>query len=75
MIPFTHEQELTTTGPRSGLIMSVAVHSTRLGQVLGSARLWQYGSWTDAVADALRVQADLLVPFGLLGGAHLARHQ
>ena len=57
MIPFTHEQVLITNGPRSGRIMSVAVHSTRLGQALGGARLWQYDSWTDAVADALRLSA------------------
>ena len=56
-IPFTHERVLITTGPRSGLIMSVAVHSTRLGQALGGARVWQYDNWTDAVADSLRLSA------------------
>ena len=57
MIPFTNEQVLITTGAHSGLIMSVAVHSTRLGQALGGARLWHYDSWTDAVADALWLSA------------------
>ena len=33
----------------------MAVHSTRLGQALGGARLWRYGHWTDALADALRL--------------------
>lgn len=56
-IPFTHERVLVTTGARSGLVMSVAVHSTKLGQALGGARLWQYESWTDAVADSLRLSA------------------
>ncbi|MFO7689612.1 MAG: Glu/Leu/Phe/Val dehydrogenase dimerization domain-containing protein [Cryobacterium sp.] len=55
--PFTHERVLMTTGVRSGLMIIVAVHSTRLGQALGGARIWQYASWTDAVADALRLSA------------------
>ncbi len=56
-IPFTHERVLITTGARSGLTISVAVHSTRLGQALGGARVWQYANWTDAVADSLRLSA------------------
>jgi leucine dehydrogenase len=56
-VPFTHERVLVTTGPRSGLIITVAVHSTRLGQALGGARIWQYDNWTDALADALRLSA------------------
>lgn len=50
-----HERVLITHGPRSGLTIIVAVHSTRLGQALGGARLWRYGHWTDALADALRL--------------------
>jgi len=56
-IPVTHERVLITTGPRSGLTIIVAVHSTKLGQALGGARLWQYENWTDALADALRLSA------------------
>ncbi|HSP76185.1 MAG TPA: Glu/Leu/Phe/Val dehydrogenase dimerization domain-containing protein, partial [Cryobacterium sp.] len=56
-MPFTHERVLITTGIRSGLVITVAVHSTRLGQALGGARLWEYENWTDAVADALRLSA------------------
>jgi leucine dehydrogenase len=56
-VPFTHERVLITTGPRSGLTIIVAVHSTKLGQALGGARLWQYENWTDALADALRLSA------------------
>jgi leucine dehydrogenase len=56
-IDFTHERVLITTGTRSGLTMSVAVHSTRLGQALGGARVWQYSDWTEAVADSLRLSA------------------
>ena len=56
-IPFTHERVVITTGSRSGLTISVAVHSTTLGQALGGARVWQYANWTDAVADCLRLSA------------------
>lgn len=56
-VPFTHERVLVSTGPRSGLTIIVAVHSTRLGQALGGARIWQYENWTDALADALRLSA------------------
>ena len=56
-IDFTHERVLISTGPRSGLTMSVAVHSTKLGQALGGARVWQYSDWTEAVADSLRLSA------------------
>jgi leucine dehydrogenase len=56
-IPFTHERVLVTTGARSGLTIIVAVHSTKLGQALGGARVWQYENWTDALADALRLSA------------------
>jgi leucine dehydrogenase len=54
-IPINHERVLITTGKRSGLTISVAVHSTKLGQALGGARLWQYDNWTEAVADSLRL--------------------
>ncbi|MGI9822575.1 Glu/Leu/Phe/Val dehydrogenase dimerization domain-containing protein [Agromyces sp. Marseille-Q5079] len=50
-----HERVLISRGRRSGLTIIVAVHSTRLGQALGGARLWQYAHWTDALADALRL--------------------
>jgi leucine dehydrogenase len=56
-LSFNHERVLVTTGVRSGLTISVAVHSTRLGQALGGARVWQYENWTDAVADSLRLSA------------------
>ncbi|MDJ0347872.1 Glu/Leu/Phe/Val dehydrogenase dimerization domain-containing protein [Cryobacterium sp. PH29-G1] len=66
-IPFSHERVLITTGERSGLMITVAVHSTRLGQALGGARLWQYASWTDAVADALRLSAAMTLKNAVAG--------
>jgi leucine dehydrogenase len=54
-----HETVLITRGERSGLTISVAVHSTRLGPALGGARVWQYNSWLDAVEDSLRLSAGM----------------
>ena len=37
-----HERVLVVKGARSGLTISVAVHSTVLGQALGGCRVWTY---------------------------------
>jgi leucine dehydrogenase len=50
-----HERVLLVRGPRSGLQITVAVHSTRLGPALGGCRMWHYDSGEDALADALRL--------------------
>lgn len=54
---FTHERVEVTTGPRSGLVITVALHSSALGSALGGARLWTYPHFTDATFDALRLSA------------------
>ncbi|MCP2031386.1 leucine dehydrogenase [Okibacterium sp. HSC-33S16] len=54
-----HETLLITRGTRSGLTISVAVHSTQLGPALGGARVWQYDSWLEAVEDSLRLSAGM----------------
>lgn len=54
---FTHERVEVITGRRSGLVVTVALHSSVLGSALGGARLWTYPHWSDAVADALRLSA------------------
>ncbi|MFU8946657.1 Glu/Leu/Phe/Val dehydrogenase dimerization domain-containing protein [Mycetocola zhadangensis] len=54
-----HETVLISRGTRSGLTISVAVHSTRLGSALGGARVWHYGSWLEAVEDSLRLSAGM----------------
>jgi len=51
----THERVEVITGRRSGLIITVALHSSVLGSALGGARLWTYPHWSDAVGDALRL--------------------
>jgi glutamate dehydrogenase/leucine dehydrogenase len=55
--PFLHEQVRIQRGPRSGLPVIVAVHSTALGQAIGGCRLARYPRWNDAVTDALRLSA------------------
>lgn len=52
---FTHERVEVVTGPRSGLVITVALHNSVLGSALGGARLWTYAHWSDAVGDALRL--------------------
>src|SRR5882724_5419600 len=54
---FEHEQVRIERGPRSGLPVIVAVHSTTLGQAIGGCRLACYPRWQDALTDALRLSA------------------
>lgn len=54
---FTHERVEVITGRRSGLVLTVALHSSVLGSALGGARLWTYPHWSDALGDALRLSA------------------
>jgi leucine dehydrogenase len=55
MTSLRHEQIIIRTGPRSGLPVIVAVHSTALGQAVGGCRMWQYDDWRDGLDDALRL--------------------
>ena len=54
---FTHERVLTAQGARSGLVITVALHSSALGPALGGCRMWTYPTWADGQADALRLSA------------------
>jgi len=65
-----HERLSITRGPRSGLTISVALHSTALGPALGGARLWRYGSWLEAVDDSLRLAAGMTMKNAAAGLAH-----
>ena len=49
------EDVVVHRGPRSGATVVVAVHSTRLGPALGGARMWNYETPGDGVADAMRL--------------------
>jgi leucine dehydrogenase len=50
-----YERVAVERGERSGALLAVAVHSTRLGPALGGARMWHYPDPDDAVADAMRL--------------------
>jgi glutamate dehydrogenase/leucine dehydrogenase len=67
---FDHERVIVTKGPRSGLPVIVAVHSTALGQALGGCRLWQYPDWRDGLADALRLSEGMTYKCALAGLEH-----
>lgn len=54
---FSHERVDVTTGPRSGLTVIVALHSSVLGPALGGARMWTYPTWQDGLGDALRLSS------------------
>jgi len=59
MAGLEHEEIVVRTGPRSGLPVIVAIHSTRLGQAVGGCRIWQYPDWRDGLEDALRLSAGM----------------
>jgi glutamate dehydrogenase/leucine dehydrogenase len=64
---FDHEQVQVRRGPRSGLPVIVAVHSTTLGQAIGGCRFAQYPSWRDGLTDALRLSAAMSDKCALAG--------
>jgi glutamate dehydrogenase/leucine dehydrogenase len=67
MSTLDHEQVLIRTGPRSGLPVIVAVHSSTLGQAVGGCRLWHYANWQDGLADALRLSAGMTAKCAVAG--------
>ncbi|HEY8466792.1 MAG TPA: Glu/Leu/Phe/Val dehydrogenase dimerization domain-containing protein [Solirubrobacterales bacterium] len=50
-----HEELVIQRGERSGALMAIAIHSTRLGPALGGLRLWTYAAHDHAVEDVLRL--------------------
>lgn len=50
-----HAEVVTRLGRRSGVPVTVAVHSRALGPAAGGIRLRQYATWQDGLADALRL--------------------
>lgn len=67
MTPLTHERVVISTGPRSGLPVIVAVHSTALGQAVGGCRLWRYDDWRAGLDDALRLSGAMTLKCALAG--------
>jgi leucine dehydrogenase len=50
-----HEEVHVRRGPRSGLLVAVAVHRTVDGRSLGGCRMWAYESDDDAIRDVERL--------------------
>lgn len=50
-----YEDLRVRSGPRSGVTIAIAVHSTALGPALGGARMWHYDSAAHGIEDALRL--------------------
>jgi len=65
-----HEEIIVTAGPRSGLPVIVAIHSTRLGQAVGGCRIWRYPDWRDGLEDALRLSAGMTRKLAVSGLAN-----
>ena len=59
MTDLEHEEILVRTGPRSGLPVIVAIHSTALGQAVGGCRVRCYPGWRDGLEDALHLSAGM----------------
>lgn len=64
---FDHERVAISTGRRSGLTITVAVHNTKLGPAIGGCRVWAYPTWQDAVDDALRLSRGMTYKNALAG--------
>lgn len=62
-----HERVVSVVGRRSGLPITVAVHSTALGAALGGCRLWSYDAWEDGLADALRLSSAMTLKCAVAG--------
>jgi valine dehydrogenase (NAD+) len=66
-----HDEVVTRLGRRSGVPITVAVHSRALGPAVGGTRLRHYPHWRDGLADALRLSTGMTykcaaagLPFG-----------
>jgi glutamate dehydrogenase/leucine dehydrogenase len=70
MADLEHEEIVVRTGPRSGLPVIVAVHSTALGQAVGGCRMWRYPHWRDGLDDALRLSAAMTLKCAVAGVAN-----
>lgn len=65
--PLTHERVVTALGRRSGLPITVAVHSTALGAALGGCRIWHYDDWAQGQADAMRLSSAMTLKCAAAG--------
>ena len=62
-----HEQVVFCHDPHSGLNAIIAVHNTTLGPALGGTRLWNYGTHSEAIIDALRLSRGMTYKAAISG--------
>ena len=65
-----HEEVRLLRGPRTGIPVVVAIHSTEAGPATGGCRLREYDHWTDGVTDALRLSEAMTTKCALGGLPH-----
>lgn len=70
MSELQHEKVVMVRGPRSGLTVIVAVHSTALGMAAGGCRMWGYPTWRGGLDDALRLSEAMTYKSALAGLPH-----
>jgi glutamate dehydrogenase/leucine dehydrogenase len=66
----SHELVQVVRGSRSGLAITVAIHSTALGPAAGGCRIAHYADPAAAIADALRLAAAMTEKNALAGLEH-----
>ncbi|MEV7523558.1 Glu/Leu/Phe/Val dehydrogenase dimerization domain-containing protein [Streptomyces sp. NPDC091371] len=66
----SHELVQVVRGHRSGLAITIAIHSTALGPAAGGCRIVHYPDPAAAIADALRLAAAMTEKNALAGLAH-----
>ncbi|HKJ03215.1 MAG TPA: Glu/Leu/Phe/Val dehydrogenase dimerization domain-containing protein [Longimicrobiales bacterium] len=64
---FGHEQVTVCRDSSAGYVGIIAVHSTVLGPAVGGTRVWSYGSFDDAMTDALRLSRGMTYKNALAG--------
>ncbi|MFC3987015.1 Glu/Leu/Phe/Val dehydrogenase [Actinoplanes siamensis] len=62
-----HELVITRRGPRCGLPVTVAIHSTARGRAAGGCRLKHYPHWRDSVTDTLRLSEAMTAKCAIAG--------
>lgn len=62
-----HQQVTVVRDPSAGYVGILAIHSTVLGPAVGGTRVWRYGSFDEAVADALRLSRGMTFKNALAG--------
>ncbi|SDT81339.1 Glu/Leu/Phe/Val dehydrogenase dimerization domain-containing protein [Actinoplanes derwentensis] len=65
-----HQRVVVERGPRSGLPIIVAVHSTALGTAIGGCRIATYPDWRDGLDDVLRLSSAMTQKAALAGLPH-----